>query len=143
MSSSEKQKWSSAMQKEMESMQEHEVWNLVEIPAEKKAVGCKWIFKIKTDSEGKIERFKARLVAQGFNQKFGKDYDETFSPVVRQESLRTLVALSVQHNLELHHVDVTTAFLNGVLEEEVYMQQPKGFMKPGEEHLVCKLNKSI
>ena len=120
--SSEKQKWSSAMQKEME---EHEVWNLVEIPTEKKAVGCKWVFKIKTDSEGKIKRFKARLVAQGFN------YDETFSPVVRQESLRMLVALSVQHNLELHHVDVTTAFLNGVLEEEVYMQQPKGFVKPG------------
>ena len=122
MGSSEKQKWSSAMQKEMESMQEHEVWNLVEIPAEKKAVGCKWVFKIKTDSEGKIERFKARLVAQGFNQKFGKDYHETFSPVVRQESLRTLVALSVQHNLVLHHVDVTTAFLYGVLEEEVYLQ---------------------
>ena len=98
---------------------------------------------VKTGGDGAIERYKARLVAQGFNQQQGADYDETFSPVVRMESLRALVALSTQHNLELHHIDVTTAFLNGVLEEEVFMRQPKGYVKPEEEHLVCKLTKSI
>ena len=96
-----------------------------------------------TGGDGAVERYKARLVAQGFNQRQGADYDETFCPVVRMESFRTLVALSTQHNLELHHVDVTTAFLNGVLEEEVFMRQPEGYTKPEEEHLVCKLSKSI
>ena len=93
--------------------------------------------------DGTPESYKARSVAQGFTQKFGSNYDETFCPVVRQESLRVLVALSVQCGLKLHQVDVTTAFLNGNLEEEVYMAQPKGFVKQGEEHLVCKLKKSI
>ena len=83
------------------------------------------------------------MVAQGYTQKFGTDYDETFCPVVRMESLRTLLALSVRFGLQLHQVDVTTVFLNGELEEEVYMQQPKGFVHEGEEHLVCKLKKSI
>ena len=97
---------------------------------------------MKTDGDGVVERYKARLVAQGFNQQQGANYNETFSPVVRMESFRALVALSTQHNLELHHVDMTTAFLNGTLEEEVYMRQPKGYTKPEEEHLVCKLSKS-
>lgn len=78
---------------------------------------CTYLQGVKTGSEGSIERYKARLVAQGFNQKYGFDYDETFCPVVRQESLRTLVALSTQRGLELHHVDVATAFLNGTLQE--------------------------
>ena len=88
---------------------------------------------------------KARLVAQGFNQKFGTDYDETFCPVVRMESMRSLVALATQRGLELHHVDVSTAFLNGTLQEEVYMRQPVGHESenPGGEQLVCKLKKSI
>ena len=93
-------------------------------------------------ADGTPERYKARLVAQGFTQRFGSDYDETFCPVVRQESLRVLTALSVQHGLKLHQVDVTTAFLNGTL-EEVFMAQPKGFVVQGKEHLVCKLKKSI
>ncbi len=98
---------------------------------------------MKTNSDGSIERYKARLVAQGFNQKFGSDYDETFCPVVRLESSRTLIALSAQRELELHHIDVSTAFLNGTLQEEVYMKQPVGHVKKGEEHLVCRLRKSI
>ena len=99
--------------------------------------------KMKTGADGNVERYKARLVAQGYTQKYGTDYDETFCPVVRQESLRVLLALSVQHKLKLHQVDVTTAFLNGNLEEEVYMAQPEGFVSKGNEHLVCKLKKSI
>ena len=106
-------------------------------------VGSKWVYRVKTGADGSVERYKARLVAQGYTQKFGTGYDETFSPVVRMESLRALLALSVQFGLQLHQVDVTTAFLDGELEEEVYMQQPKGFSREGEEHLVCKLKKSI
>jgi len=139
----EKAKWGEAMGKEMKSLKDNKVWELTTLPPGKKAIGCKWVYKVKTNSDGSIERYKARLVAQGFNQKFGSDYDETFCPVIRMESLRTLVALSTQQGLELHHVDVHTAFLNGTLQEEVYMKQPVGYEKEGEEHLVCRLRKSI
>ena len=139
----ESTKWLQAMETEMRSLKSNDVWELVELPAGKKAVGSKWVYKVKTGADGSLERYKARLVAQGFTQKYGSDYDETFCPVVRQESLRALTALSVQYSLKLHQVDVTTAFLNGNLEEEVYMTQPKGFVTEGEEHLVCKLKKSI
>lgn len=124
----------------MRSLKDNDVRKLV---AERKAVGSKWVYKVKTGADGFVERYKARLVAQGFNQMYGTDYDETFCPVVRQESLHVLLALSVQKGLKLHQVDVITAFLNGNLEEEIYMMQPKGFVSKGEEHLVCKLKKSI
>jgi hypothetical protein len=143
LSTPEKVQWVKAMEKEMKSLQENEVWDLVELPRGRKPVGSKWVFKVKTDEDGNIERYKARLVAQGFTQKFGADYDETFCPVVRLESIRTLIALSVQHDLQLHQVDVTTAFLNGKLEEEVFMKQPEGFVAKEQEHLVCRLKKSL
>ena len=135
--------WMKAMKTEVKSLADNNVWELVELPPGRKTVGSKWVYKIKRKADGSIERYKARLVAQGFTQKFGMDYDETFSPVVRMESLRTLIALSVQCGLKLHQVDGTTAFLNGELEEEVYMAQPKGFVSEGQKNLVCKLNKSI
>ena len=113
LSTPEKAHWLKAMENKMKCLQENDVWELVQLPSGRKPVGSKWIFKVKTDENGKVERYKARLVAQGFTQKFGADYDETFSPVVRLESLRTLIALSVQQGLQLYQVDVTTAFLNG------------------------------
>ena len=143
LASTDKEKWLDAMEKEMESLHGNDVWDLVELPKDRKAVGSKWVFKLKVGADGSVERHKARLVAQGFSQKFGADYDETFCPVVRLESLRTVIALAVQNGLKLHQVDVTTAFLNGELEEEVYMKQPKGFVAKGQEHLVCKLKRSI
>jgi hypothetical protein len=117
MASSEKAKWINVMDKEMESLRNNDVWELVELPKDRKAIGSKWVFKLKTDSNGSVERHKARLVAQGFSQKHGQDYDETFSPVVRFESLRTVIALAVQNDLQLHQMDVTTAFLNGELQK--------------------------
>ena len=138
-----KEHWKAAMQTEMMSLKENDVWDLVKLPADKKVVGSKWVYKVKTGTDGSVQRYKARLVAQGFTQKYGTDFDETFCPVVRQESLRLLMALSVQHGLTLHQFDVTTAFLNGTLDEEVYMQQPQGFTCQGKEELVCKLKKSI
>ena len=142
-SSPEKLQWEKAMEAEMNLLKENKVWDLVELPKGRKAIGSKWVYKVKTRADGSIERYKARLVAQDFWQKYGDDYDETFCPVVRLESLRTLITLAVQLGLKLHQVDVTTAFLNGELEEEVYMQQPKGFITDGKENLVCKLRKSI
>lgn len=141
--SPDKEKWFEAMEKEIKSLSENEVWDLVDLPEGRSPVGSKWVFKVKTGADGSIERYKARLVAQGYSQKFGTDYDETFCPVIRLESLRALIALAVQNDLELHQIDVTTAFLNGELEEEVYMKQPEGFIKRGKEHLVCKLKRSI
>ena len=139
----DKEKWETAMKTELTSLRENDVWDLVELPVGKKVVGCKWVYKVKTGADGSVQRYKARLVAQGFTQKYGTDFDETFCPVVRQESLRLLMALSVQHGLTVHQIDVTTAFLNGKLEEEVYMQQPNGFVCQGKEKHVCKLKKSI
>ena len=100
-------------------------------------------FKVKTDEVGCVDRYKARLVAQGFSQTRGMDYDETFCPVVRMESLRTVISLAASNGLELHQLDVTTAFLNGKLDEEVYMKQPEGLVEEGREDLVCQLKRSL
>ena len=113
------------------------------MPENRKVIGSKWVYKVKVDSDGRVERYKARLVAQGFNQQRGADYDETLSPMVRMESLRMVVGLSVRDGLRLHQLDVTTAFLNGKLEEVVYMWQPEGFVAEGREQLVCRLKRSI
>ena len=135
--------WYDAMKDEMESMAHNDVWDLVKLPKGAKAIGCKWVYKTKKDSLGNIERYKARLVAKGFTQKEGIDYNETFSPVSKKDSFRIIMALVAHFNLELHQMDVKTAFLNGDLEEEVYMKQPEGFFSNEGENLVCKLKKSI
>lgn len=141
--SCDQEKWVGAMETEMESLTANEVWDLVELPPDRKVVGSKWVYKVKRDADGNVERYKARLVARGFTQKFGEDYDETFSPVVRFESFRTLVALAAKYKLQLHQMDVTTAFLHGLLKEDVYMKQPDGFVEKGKENLVCKLKRSL
>lgn len=143
MKGEDRSKWEQAMEKEIESLESNDVWDLVELPTGRKVVGSKWVYKVKRDVNGNTERYKARLVARGFTQKFGEDYDQTFSPVVRFESFRTLMALAAKYGLKLHQMDVTTAFLHGVLEEEVFLKQPEGFAKSGEEHLVCKLKRSL
>ena len=136
-------KWIDAMNDELKSMDQNQVWDLVELPDNCKKVGCKWVFKTKSDSKGNIERYKARLVAKGFTQKEGIDYTETFSPVSKKDSLRIIMALVAHYDLELHQMDVKTAFLNGDLDEVIYMEQPEGFANEGKEHLACKLKKFI
>lgn len=136
-------KWMQAMEAELDSLHKNEVWELTELPPNRKVVGSKWVYKKKQDADGNVERYKARLVAQGYNQRYGEDYDETTSPVVRFESIRTLIGLAVKKELHLHQLDVGTAFLNGELKETIYMKQPEGFEILGKEHLVCKLKKSI
>ena len=138
----DKAKWMTAMEREMESLRTHEFWDLVEMPRDRKAVGSKWVYKLEMNANGSVERCKARLVAQGFTQKFGIDCDETFCPVVRFESVRTVIALAVQNGMKLHHMEVGTAFLNGELKEEMYMKQPGVFETKGQEHLVCRPKRS-
>lgn len=135
--------WTYTMYHEMKSMVNNDVWELVELPRNCKAIDCKWIFKTKTDSKGKIERFKARLMAKGFTQKEGIDFSETFSPVSTKDSFRIIIALVAHFDLELHQMDVKTSFLNDDLNEEVYMQQPEDFVTSSNEHLICKLRISI
>jgi Reverse transcriptase (RNA-dependent DNA polymerase) len=113
------------------------------LPNGSKKVGCKWIFKIKCDSIGKIEQYKVRLVVKGFTQKEGVDFNEIFLSVSKKDSLRIVLALVAHYDLELHQMDVKTAFLNGELEEEVYMDQSKGFSIGGKEHMVCILKRSL
>ena len=108
-----------------------------------KPVGCKWVYKRKRGVDGKVETFKARLAAKGYTQKEGIDYDETFSPVAMLKSIRILFSIATHYDYEIWQMDVKTAFLNGNLEEEIYMMQPEGFIAKNQEHMVCKLKRSI
>jgi hypothetical protein len=121
MRSAHSSKWLEPMEDEMRSMSTNIVWNLEEIPKWAKTVGCKWVYKMKCDSKGNIERFKARLMAKGFTQREGIDYTETFSLISCKDSLRIIMALVMHYDLELHQMDVKTTFLNGDLLENVYM----------------------
>ncbi|KAK1645139.1 hypothetical protein QYE76_062944 [Lolium multiflorum] len=143
MMSPDSNKWQEAMKSEMGSMYDNKVWTLVDLPDSRKAVENKWIFKRKTDADGNITVYKARLVAKGFRQIQGVDYDETFSPVAKLKSVRILLAIAAFFDYEIWQMDVKTAFLNGDIEEELYMVQPKGFVDPKNVDKVCKLQRSI
>ncbi|KAL4023398.1 hypothetical protein IC575_017151 [Cucumis melo] len=132
-----------AMDLEMESMYSNSVWTLVDQPSEVRPIGCKWIYKRKRDQAGKVQTFKARLVAKGYTQKEGIDYEETFSPVVMIKSIQILLSIATFYDYEIWQMDVKIAFLNGNLEESIYMVQPKGYIQKDQEQKVCKLQKSI
>ena len=141
----ESQKWIQAMKEEIKSLSKNNTWKLTLRPEKCKVIGCKWIFKIK-DGLTKLEPpiFKARLVAKGFNQVEGIDYTEIFSPVVKMKTIRMMIALAVQRDWEIEQMDVKTTFLNGDLDETIYMTQPDGFKVESEEgELVCLLKKSL
>jgi hypothetical protein len=106
-------------------------------------ISSKWIFKIKHAADGSIEKYKSRFVARGFSQKEGIDYEETFTPVARYTSIRTIIALVAKMKWKLHQMDVKTTFLNGVIEEEVYIEQPQGFDVEDMKTHVCKLKKAL
>jgi hypothetical protein len=131
------------MDEEMKSFQENNAWKLVDLPKAKTVVENKWPFKIKRNENTEVDRYKARLGAKGFSQQKGVDYDEIFSPVARFSSLRMLLALAVKYDLDVDHLDVKTAFLNGELQEEIFMSQPEGCVKKGNETKVCLLNKVV
>ncbi len=135
--------WIESMNSEIASLYENDVWDIVPKPKGQKIVDGKWILSLKKLASGKIDRFKARYVARGFTQVEGKDYNGTYSPVLGISSLRILLSLAAQHSWILEQMDVKTAFLYGELEEEIYLNQPPGFIDPGKEDYVCKLKKSI
>ena len=143
MEDSDKEEWLKAMNLEMESMYSNSVWELVDLPDGIKPIGCKWIYKRKRGVDGKVETFKARLVAKGYTQKEGIDYDETFSPVAMFKSIRILLSIAAYFDYEIWQMDVKTAFLNGNLDESIYMMQPEGFISQDQEQKVCKLQRSI
>ncbi|GJX02653.1 zinc finger, CCHC-type containing protein [Tanacetum coccineum] len=128
--------WKEAINDEIDSIMGNNTWVLVDLPPGCKPLGCKWIFKRKLKVDGTIEKFKARLVIQGFRQKSGIDYFDTYAPVARISTIRLLIAMASLHNLIIHQMDVKTAFLNGELDEEVYKNQPQGFIMPNNENKV-------
>ena len=132
-----------AMTEEYQSIMKNDVWDIVLKPENKSVVSSKWIYKIKHATEGSIEKYKARFVARGFSQKEGIDYEETFAPVARYTSIRTIMALAPMMKWDLHQMDVKTAFLSDVIEEEVYIEQPQGFEVEDRVTHVCKLKKAL
>jgi hypothetical protein len=136
-------KWKNAMKEEMSALQKNKTWNLVQLPKERKTFDCKWVFTVKQTPEGKVERYKVRLVAKEYSQTYGIDYDETFTHVAKMSTVRTLISYAVNIKWHLHQLDVKNAFLYGDLEEEVYMIIPPGFAINQTLWKVWKLKKSL
>ena len=135
--------WKVAIHSELESIMANHKWELVELPRGCKTIGCKWVFKKKLKADGSIDKFKARLVVKGYTQKEGIDYFDTYSPVTRLTTIRILIAIASIHKLVVYQMDVKTTFLNGDLDEEIYLDQLQGFVVQGQESKVCKLRKSL
>ena len=131
------------MQSEMDAVEKNRTWELADLPRGHRAITLKWVFKLKRDEAGTVVKHKARLVARGFVQQEGVDFDDAFAPVARMESVRLLLALAAQEGWRVHHMDVKSAFLNGDLKEEVYVHQPPGFAIPGKEGKVLRLRKAL
>ena len=129
---SQDQKWVEAMNQELEALRTNHTWDVVSLPQGKKAIGCKWVYKVKLKADGSVERFKARLVAKGFTQKYGIDYQETFSPIVKMTTIRCIIAIAASNKWPLHQLDINKAFLHGTLTEV-----------PNPENKVCRLVKSL
>ena len=135
--------WREAMSTEIESIERNQTWELTVIPKDIKPIGVKWVFKTKLNEDGTVEKFKARLVAKGYAQCHGIDYTEVFAPVARLNTIRVILAIAAQFSWEVFQLDVKSDFLHGELKEEVYVEQPAGFVKKGEEEKVYKLKKEL
>ncbi|WVZ60603.1 hypothetical protein U9M48_010600 [Paspalum notatum var. saurae] len=128
------------MAEEIAALERTGTWDLVPSPSHVRPITCKWVYKVKTRSDGSLERYKARLVARGFQQEHGRDYDETFAPVAHMTTVRALLAVASVREWSISQLDVKNAFLNGELREEVYMQPPPGYSAEG---MVCRLRRSL
>ncbi len=136
-------KWDNAMDEEMVALDANATWELVALPKDKKVIGCKWVYKIKHNANGSMSRFKARLVAKGYAQTYGIDYEETYSPVAKMTTVRTIIAMAAAKRWSLHQMDVKNVFLHGDLQEEVYMEQPPSYVGQTNPNLVCRLKKAL
>lgn len=128
---------------EYDALVKNRTWHLVSPSSGHNIIDCKWVYKIKQKAGGSIDRYKAQLVAKGFKQHYGLDYEDTFSPVVKAATTRLIMSLAVSNNWSIRQLDVQNAFLHSVLEEEVFMRQPPGYEDPNYPHGVCKLDKSL
>ncbi|XP_040362272.1 uncharacterized protein LOC112202395 [Rosa chinensis] len=137
------EKWMQAMTVEMDALEKNCTWELVSLPPGKKTVGCRWVYTVKHNLDGSVDRYKARLVAKGYTQKYGVDYDETFAPVAKINTIRVLLSLAANLDWPLQQFDVKNAFLHGDLHEEVYMDLPPGYGTSTGEQVVCRLKKSL
>jgi len=135
--------WNNAMCDEIAALRSNHTWSLVPFHSSMNVVGSRWVYRIKRRVDGSIERYKARLVARGFTQQEGIDYSETFSPVIKQATVRLVFSIAVSRNWKIHQLDIHNAFLIGVLTKEVYMKQPPGFVDSSLPSHVCKLHKSL
>ncbi|KAH9671981.1 hypothetical protein KPL70_017541 [Citrus sinensis] len=137
------EKWRIAMDEEIKAIVKNDTWELTTLPKGHKAIDVKWVYKTKRNAKGEIERHKARLVAKGYSQKAGIDYDEVFAPVARLETIRFIISLAAQNKWKIFQMNVKSAFLNGFLEEEVYIEQPLGYVVIGHEDKVLRLKKAL
>jgi hypothetical protein len=135
--------WKEAVGSEMDSILSNETSELVDRPYVCKPMGCKWVFKKKLRPDDTIDKYKARLVPKGYTQKEGEDFFDTYSLVARLNTIHVLLSLAASHGLLIHQIDIKKTFLNGELEEEIYMPQPDGFIVKGQVNKVCKLLKSL
>jgi hypothetical protein len=135
--------WRQAMNLEFDALLQNQTWTLVPSHPSQNLIGCKWVFQVKRNADGSIERHKARLVAKGFHQQSGADYDETYSPVIKPTTVRTVLSIAISSGWSLRQIDIQNAFLHGNLSEEVFMSQPPGYQHPLYPNHVCKLQRAI
>jgi hypothetical protein len=131
------------MDEEMAVLDVNATWELVALLEDKKAIGCKWVYKVKHNADGSVSKYKARLVAKGYAQTYGIDYEETYNPVAKMTTVRAIIAMAAAKGWSLHQMDVKNAFLHGDLLEEVYMEQPPGYVDQTHPNLVCRLKKAL
>lgn len=136
-------KWIDAMNEELRMIEKNQTWELVDMPEHKKPIGVKWVYRTKLNVDGTINKHKARLVVKGYAHIFGVDFSETFAPVARLDTIRMLLAVAAQKGWKIFQLDVKSAFLNGYLQEEILVEQPKGFVVRGEEGKVYLLKKAL
>lgn len=132
-----------AMQEEMNMIKKNNTWHFVDRPNNQKVIGVKWVYRTKLNPDGSVNKLKARLVVRGYFQQHGVDFSDTFAPVARHETIRLLAALAAKLGWKIYHFDVKSAFLNGFLEEDIYVDQPKGFQVSRSEDKIYKLHKAL
>ncbi|KAI5335657.1 hypothetical protein L3X38_025790 [Prunus dulcis] len=137
------EKWRQAMNFEIETIERNDTWELTELPLGSKVIGVKWVYKMKLNENGEVDKYKARLVAKEYSQRYGVDYAEVFAPVARLDTIRVVISLAAQKGWTIYQLDVKSAFLHGELNEEVFVTQPPGYEKTGHEHKVYKLKKAL